>query len=557
MKILHNHVGYLPDVPKIALVEAPVESGLSAFSVRNAFGGPEMLAGTVEPVGSVEGWNDWHYWRADFSSLAHTGQYQIVIQTAAGPVVGAPFAIGPDLFGNRMLSDLLHYFKSQRSSGIFDRADREVPKLDSGERVDAHGGWYDASGDSSKYLSHLSYASFLNPQQIPLVVWVLAAARDTRGELAPYLAERWADETAYGADALVRFQDPEGYFYTTVFDGWSKDPDRRQITAFEGQAGVLSNAYRAGWRQGGGMAIAALARAAHALSRDGEFTRPEYLAAASRGFDHLQDNGDAYLEDGSENIIDDYCALLAGTELFCASQDRRFAAAADARARSLIGRLTPEGWWRADDKGERSFFHASDAGLPYVALMRYLEVVGADSAVTAAISAALCFETDLTDRVANPFRYPRQLVTSSAQSAHARFFMPHTNESGYWWQGENARLASLGVAYTLARRMIGGDLGGRLESGAAAALDWIMGRNPYDMSMFAGHGRNNPDYIQGHHNALGGVCNGITGAADDSEGIAFFGADEIGPGDSWRWSEQWLPHAAWLFLALAERSRET
>jgi len=26
-------------------------------------------------------------------------------------------------------------------------------------RVDVHGGWYDASGDRSKYLSHLSYAN--------------------------------------------------------------------------------------------------------------------------------------------------------------------------------------------------------------------------------------------------------------------------------------------------------------------------------------------------------------------------------------------------------------
>ena len=38
----------------------------------------------------------------------------------------------------------------------------------SGKRADLHGGWYDASGDVSKYLSHLSYANYMNPQQTPL-----------------------------------------------------------------------------------------------------------------------------------------------------------------------------------------------------------------------------------------------------------------------------------------------------------------------------------------------------------------------------------------------------
>ena len=42
------------------------------------------------------------------------------------------------------------------------------------------------------------------------------------------------------------------------------------------------------------------------------FSLPE---AARRGYLHLREHNLAYLDDGVENIIDDYCALLAAIEL--------------------------------------------------------------------------------------------------------------------------------------------------------------------------------------------------------------------------------------------------
>ncbi|MDC7235168.1 MAG: hypothetical protein PQJ58_18180, partial [Spirochaetales bacterium] len=53
-------------------------------------------------------------------------------------------------------------------------ADARAPVWGTEERRDVSGGWYDASGDTSKYLSHLSYAGRMSPQQTPLVVWVLS-----------------------------------------------------------------------------------------------------------------------------------------------------------------------------------------------------------------------------------------------------------------------------------------------------------------------------------------------------------------------------------------------
>jgi len=72
-------------------------------------------------------------------------------------------------------------------------------------------------------------------------------------------------------------------------------------------------------REGGGIAIAALARA----SGDGiagEYTAAVYLRAAEKGFAHLSAHNAEYLYDGRENIIDDYCALTAATELFIATR---------------------------------------------------------------------------------------------------------------------------------------------------------------------------------------------------------------------------------------------
>ncbi len=69
-----------------------------------------------------------------------------------------PFELRENLLERRTLSDVLFYFKSQQSSGRYDRADRCLP-FEGGFRkgcVDVHGSWYDATGDYGKHLSHLS-----------------------------------------------------------------------------------------------------------------------------------------------------------------------------------------------------------------------------------------------------------------------------------------------------------------------------------------------------------------------------------------------------------------
>lgn len=568
-KILVNHVGYEAVGSKKFVVQAPSEIAVTSFEVvgddgRVAHKGKLEGAGGPGRLGKVDNWKSWRFLRGDFSALRAPGNYRIRVASAAGEGRSEPFAIATRLLPEAAMTDIYYYFKSQRSSGVFDQADRAVPLFGSpGRRVDARGGWADASGDVSKYLSHLSYANYMNPQQTPLVVWALLAASET---LAPVKAKRLEalrprleDEALYGADFLVRMQDPAGFFYLTIFDNWSYDPKKREICAYKGQKGQKTADYRSGMREGGGLTIAALARAS-TLGRKSDYAPARYLAAAERGWGHLAANNSRYLDDGKENIIDDYTALLAATELYGATKKPAYLAAARARSEALMKRLSGDekwqGFWRAD-AGERPFFHAAEAGLPVVALLRYRAVepnAEMQRAVLAAVEKSLAFELAITREVFNPFGYARQYVKDVGGGKRSAFFFPHKNESGYWWQGESARQASLAAAAWLSGALLP-KLAPALSVYAVDQLDWIFGLNPFDVSLMHGKGRNNPEYSPDRPNAPGGVANGITAGFDDERDIAFLPEPHASnPSQRWRWSEQWIPHGAWLTLALAARA---
>ncbi|MGB2079932.1 MAG: chitobiase, partial [Vibrio sp.] len=216
-----------------------------------------------------------------------------------------------------------------------------------------------------------------------------------------------------------------------------------------------------------------------------------------------------------------------------------------------------EHFWSANQDGSRPYFHSAEAGLPTIALTEYL-AIESDQALRqttlSVIENAVRFELTISQQVANPFGYPRQYVKAVDSDKRDAFFIAHNNESGYWWQGENARLGSLSaMANIVSPYLQDPQLKKQLQGYAQSALDWILGLNPYDMCMLDGHGHNNPDYLPelGFFNAKGGVCNGITAGFDDEADIAF--NPEPQKDDmlqNWRWGEQWIPHGAWYLLAI-------
>ncbi|PAW12106.1 chitobiase [Vibrio sp. V1B] len=565
MLLLTNHIGYERLGPKKAIIQTS-QPRLSSYTALLVCADSHQTVATltVEKQGKVASWHQGHFYLVDFSSFNTPGNYYLRFDHLRS----SHFEIGEHILLDQTLSDVIHYFKSQRCGGIFDQQDRQVPLLNSDETADVHGGWYDASGDVSKYLSHLSYANYLNPQQTPMVVWNMlkgSSLLEGNDKLAKFTSTRLIEEALFGADFLVRMQNEKGFFYMTVFDKWSKDTAQRQICAYETQLGHKFDDYQAGYRQGAGVSIAALASAAR-LEFHGEFDQQKYRNAAENGYWHLKEHNTQYLNDGEENIIDEYCALLAAVELFKTTKETRYLEDSRVWANRLSARQMSDEhiqhFWAANHDGSRPYFHAAEAGLPVIALCEYLAIEDDSERASVAkqiITQACEFEVSITNRVKNPFGYPRQYVKGVDEAKRDAFFVAHNNESGYWWQGENARLGSLATMAYLAQPFIESEtLKQQLSKLAQDSINWIVGLNPYDMCMLDGHGRNNPDYLPqyGFFNAKGGVCNGITGGFEDEEDIAFNPpAQKDDMLQNWRWGEQWIPHGAWYLLAVMSQAQ--
>jgi len=504
------------------------------------------------------------------------------VKTSAGPVSSCEFEINNDLLERDTLSNVVFYLKSQRASGDIDRADSHVALPDGSGFVDLRGGWYDATGDYGIHLSHQNPTSYFNPQQVPLVVWtllksyrVLEARKDDN--FSEY-KRRMLDEGLFGADFLVRMKRSGGSFFQSITapgkaklakdrvignPNWRTQIKKNALDSTE-QIGAAKgpHAYEAGYRAGGGVAIAGLALAS-TMPEDGEFKRADYLKAAEDAFGFLEAHNRELLNDDKENILDDYCALLAATELYRATQKAEYREAASRRANHLMARLASSDkyrdFWRADD-GTRPYFHPSDAGLPVVSLIEYAGIAspGQQARVRDAVERSLRFELGVTGEVNNPFGYARQLVRMGDGSVRTAFFFPHDTEATPWWQGEDARLASLAAAARMAAPLFGEDpkFQTQLEDYAWNQLHWILGRNPFDASLMAGSGHGFAPYMffesYKYTSAPGGIVNGITAAINDEDGIAWNqGYAATGADDDWRWTEEWLPHAAWYLYAVS------
>jgi len=531
----------------------------------------------LKPVSVDEWFKDRVFYVLDLKEITRPGKYQIKLVKDREVYTSPVFKVITRAdYVRTGVGALLHYFRRQRASTPTEwAADAHLKLKGSARRVDLRGGWCDASGDVSKYFSHLAYTDYMSPQQIPLATWSLIQATEKmQKELKSWnMLDSIRSESLWGADYLMRSLSDSGYFYMTVFSYFKKDPSYREIVGLEANS-VTTTDYACALREGGGMAIAALARIS-TWKQNGAFHSSDYLKAATRAYRHLLSYNTRYDDDGVANIIDDYCGLMAATELWHATNLPFYQKEARRWAAHLCVRYQPGGYLRADGsvvggrivklRGPlaRPFWHASDAGLPVLSLMRYLDLEknnGYRVKTEKVLRALLSGQLALNRAVANPFDYPRQMFLFKGK-LQSGFFIPHENESGWWWQGENARLASLATAALVGRHLLtnraqdNNDLKG-LSTAATDYLSWITGCNPYGICFLYGFGEKNVPYMHsnyGHGSETGGISNGITGLEADGTGIAFKTEDQ---GNEWRWTEQWLPHAAWYLQALTALETE-
>jgi len=734
--IVVNNVGYEKNGPKRAVVQSSGTVSAVTFDLINASGSAVMSSVPLGASATVDSWigDGFRNFRvADFSSFDTEGDgYRVRV----GTVTSQPFSIGEKILQAKTGAAQVAFFKAMRNT---DEGDRALPIFGTSQTHNIYGGWWDATGDPGKHISHLSYANYFSPQQIPLVVWALLHANELQPSTFGASAR---EESAWGADYLLRSLSTNGYFYMSVFDNWGDgyrwieaeqhgggSRGEREICAWGNSTGITdgnsdgirSGAYQCAMREGGGLSIAALARA-YKSGISGNSSAADYREGAVRAYEHLNlpANRTKYQDDGKENIIDDYCGLLAAAELYNATSEEKYRSDAADRAASLLRRQHADGWFYSgtDDYGLniRPFYHAADEGLPVIALTRYFEVCNPPNRgeLIGAIGRNLRWYHKITYEKPNPFEYvkmwraagssvnpgianiarggtatasrsegtftPDKAIDGSASNdsrwssyqngeennnqwiaidlgrvykvnevvinweaaygktyrielsvngsswttadaaannsiggkkthsftptdarhvrmfgvergleyggfsiyefevygeeasppqppseGQAKFFIPKVNETGYWWQGENARLASIASAFIIGAPYANPGPNGELWHDtlfamAAAQLDWILGKNPFNVCLMYGYGENNyPNYpaTRALDNITGGICNGISSAEGNEDNISWMPHKDNGEDffwKNWRYIEQWLPHNAWYTVAVASLS---
>ena len=269
----YNQVGYDTGKPISIIIKS--DSQLDGAEFKLMSGGNAVQTGKLSAGTNPDNWvNNGKFYVATLDMATAAGSYTLQITENGQPVNSDEFKVLDNALATSTLGAVLDYFYDDRANNsTVEGWDKSMSVYKSEKKLDVHGGWYDASGDVSKYLSHLSYANYLNPQQIPMTVWALAFTADRIPSLLGKTSSKTkaAEEAAYGADFLVRMLDEQGFFYMTVFDNWGSPFGKRELCAFSGSDGEKSTDYQTAFREGGGMAIAGLARASK-LSTHGEFT---------------------------------------------------------------------------------------------------------------------------------------------------------------------------------------------------------------------------------------------------------------------------------------------
>ena len=155
-----NQVGYLPDAPKIAVICSLDSTSFSSFEVRDArnrrvFTGSAQATGTFASCRST--------FRLNFSAVRREGMYRLI----AGGIESRPVRIARDAYAGAA-DTLLYYMRQQRSgwNPLFQTwvHNKDALIVDhvarSGQYQDVQGGWADAA-DYLQYVATSAHATFM------------------------------------------------------------------------------------------------------------------------------------------------------------------------------------------------------------------------------------------------------------------------------------------------------------------------------------------------------------------------------------------------------------
>ncbi len=482
----------LPAVPVARLIE------LANFR--------EVLRGEWQSCEPIADWDRSH-WTFDFSAITNRGRYVVAAGEGKAATFSPPFTIGDDLLRQQTAEPGYRFFYYQRCGtavpGFHAACHLDDARMPDGTHRDLAGGWHDA-GDYNKYCGFT-----------PESFYALAVAYHRQ----PQLFDQWdrdqngradiLDEALWGAEFLLKALDKESLelVVNTISTGYRYWGAPELET--DNQPG---NGDDRPVKQSGGdrtWCAAGFALTGAALKKAGDTARGEELIRLAQ---RLQEK----IGGGIETL----------TALYAATGDTKYRQAAQAQADNLLQRPKPQDSFRA--LGEFA------AGFPDDPLVSRIRPV-AERRVA-----------ELESFCAPPFGLAR-----SPGSSGSVYFQAYADVND-WYVGSMMRQLDVAIEGALAAKL-GVNAGRRL---AENQVHWILGRNPFGVSLMEGVGsRFVPNY---HHryNAIpgnprgavpGALLNGIIRAWPHQDRPWLDLTPE--PNADYHCNEPWLPYNnRWMIL---------
>jgi endoglucanase len=472
-----NQLGFAPDQPKSAIVFSH-EPLPSEFQIVN--GGAVVFTGTVKGIdGSWGQFN--HYGELNFSSFRAAGTFTIKV----GAVVSSQFTINSAV--NTQLPDQLLEFMRQQRCGYNPYVDATCHTFDGrtafgpappGTYINASGGWHDA-GDQLKYLltSSNATAQMLLAYQLAPDKRVFADKFNNLGQPGANGTPDILDEALWGLAWMLRLHPAPDQLYHQVADdrdhkgfrlpqaetvdyGWG--PGSYRVVYFaDGQPQGLRQ-YKS--KSNGVANLAGRYAAAMALGyqiwKDDPRLRyfAQTLLQAGREVYELGQAKDGVQQGNSYGAPYRYAETTwaddmewGAAELFRATRESRYLR--DAKRYALLAR--DESWMGKEEAGHYQYYPFMNAGH-----FRLYDVVDAHT----------------KKQLANFYREQIERCIKQGERNPYRIGVP------FIWCSNNL-LVALATQCLMYERMTGDR---RYRQFTANQIDWLLGKNPWGVSMFTG-----------------------------------------------------------------------
>ncbi|MBI3852292.1 MAG: glycoside hydrolase family 9 protein [Verrucomicrobia bacterium] len=509
LEVLVDQLGYeTPSTAKVALLQsassletAPTARVIDLESFR------EVLRGDWQRCEPIPDWDRFH-WAFDFSAITNRGRYVVAAGEGKAAALSPPFTIGDDLLRRHAAEPGYRFFYYQRCGtavpGFHAACHLDDARMPDGKHRDLSGGWHDA-GDYNKYCGFT-----------PESFYALAVAYHRQSKLF----DQWdrdrngradiLDEALWGAEFLLKAIDRDSLelVVNTISTGYRYWGEPQKET--DNRPG--NNDDRPVTQLGGDptWCAAGFALTGAALKKIGDTARgDDLIRLAVRLHEKIGGN------------METLAALHA------AIGDAKYRQAAQQQVENILKQPKPEDSFRA--LGEFASAFPDD---PHVARIKPV---------------AARRIADLEKFCALPFEVARYLGADGGSV----YFQPYADVND-WYVGSMMRQLDVAIEGALAAKL--GVIAGRRL--AENQVHWILGRNPFGVSLMEGVGSNFVPNYHHRYNTIpgnprgavpGALLNGIIRAWPHQDRPWLDLTPE--PNADYHCNEPWLPYNnRWMIL---------